>query len=97
MSLAFLPAAQISPVFSVLEREAGRFYPATTPPHIRYVHGQQVRTNNDLEGWHFAMTRALPRNHQDIFTFLQWMIDVVKNMTRGVAEQYSNKLLTTAK
>jgi hypothetical protein len=32
------------------------------------------------------MTRALPRNHPDIFTFVQWMIDE-ENLTRGVAEQ----------
>ncbi len=107
MSLAFLPVAQISFVFAVLEREAGRLYPqlvpfeqyfraqwivsAITPPEMWCVHGHQVRTNNDLEGWHFAMTRALPRNHPDIFTFIQWMIDE-ENISRGIAEQIDSAI-----
>jgi hypothetical protein len=102
MSLAFLPAAQISFAFIVLEREAIQLYPelvpferyfraqwivsATTPPEMWCVHGHHVRRNNDLEGWHFAMTRTLPRSHPDIFTFIQWMIDE-ENISRGVAQQ----------
>jgi hypothetical protein len=98
MALAFLPAQDIGQVFAVLEREARRLFPQLevffnyfraqwidsiiTPPIMWCVHEHAIRTNNDLEGWHFAMTRAIPRNHPDIFCFLQWMIDE-ESITRG--------------
>lgn len=37
------------------------------------VHSHHVRTNNDIEGWHFSMKRSLKRPHPDIFTFIDWM------------------------
>ena len=102
MALAFLPAPQIGFVFVVLEREAQRLFPqlapfeqyfrgqwiesAITPPAMWCAHAQEIRTNNDLEGWHFSITRSLPRVHPDVFTFMQWMIDE-ENITRDVMAQ----------
>ena len=91
MSLAFLPVHEIRPVFEVLNREVRAILPQLTPfceyfqtqwvqnrdtgPHMWCVHKQTVRTNNDMEGWHYAMTRAIPSRHPDIFSFIKWMKD----------------------
>ena len=55
-------------------------------PEVWCVHNHEVRTNNDLEGWHYAMTRNIPRQHADIFTFINWMQDE-ERLTRNMQAQ----------
>lgn len=61
-------------------------------PEIWSVNGREVRTTNDLEGWHFAMTRDMPRQHPDIFTFIDWMIseDAISQNTIAQIEAGTN-------
>lgn len=72
------------------------------PPTIWSVHERQIRTNNDLEGWHFSMTRDMPRQHPDIFTFLDWMIEeeaitrnTIAQIDAGVVVKRKNKKYLT--
>ncbi len=102
MALAFLPTEQIAPTFEILQREGRARYPQLTgfcdyfreqwiqSPHtgpaLWSVHGHAIRTNNDLEGWHFSMTRDLPRSHPDIFTFIHWM-KTEEKLTHNICAQ----------
>lgn len=38
------------------------------------VHNRRIRTNNDIEGWHYSMLPAIPRHHPDCFTFFNWIL-----------------------
>ena len=77
MSLVFVPVNEICPVFEVLNREVRAILPQLVPsgPHMWCVHKQTVRTNNDMEGWHYVMARTIPSRHPDISSFIKWMKD----------------------
>lgn len=71
MSLAFLPNEEVGPTFLSIEAKYGKFSEPVTnffnyfhnqwvkDIDIWNVNGQQIRTNNDLEGWHSKMSKFL--------------------------------------
>lgn len=85
MSLAFLPTQQVFATFQAFFGLISIHRPillpfmnyfrnqwiTRIPPNVWNVHGEDIRTNNDLEGWHFSMKRALCRDHTDIHSFLK--------------------------
>jgi hypothetical protein len=85
MALAFLPEDQILPTFQrykiLIEQHVPLLVPFmnyfqqqwinTVLPAVWCVHGRAVRTNNDIEGWHFAMKRAIGQDHPDVHAFLK--------------------------
>lgn len=85
LALAFLPENQIVATFQRYSELIQQYVPLLTPfmdyfrqqwittvrPSVWCVHGHAVRTNNDLEGWHFAMKRAIGKDHSDIHAFLK--------------------------
>lgn len=86
MALAFLPIEEVASTFDILDNLIREQIPATLNEFLDYyrsqwmnnipywnVHSHHLRTNNDIEGWHFAMKRSLKRPHPDIFTFIDWM------------------------
>lgn len=71
-------------------------------PDMWCVHGHDIRTNNDLESWHASMRKSIPRQHPDIFTFLNWMKEeedfsrnVIAQLDAGVEMKRKNKLYVT--
>ena len=82
MALAFLPIPEVQETFDrivilyrrevpVLNRMIEYFKFQCIPIiSIWNVHCHHIRTNNDLEGWHFSMKRIIKRTHLDIFTFI---------------------------
>jgi hypothetical protein len=40
-------------------------------PSVWCVHGHVTRTNNDLEGWHYAIKRNIGKDHPDIHSFFK--------------------------
>ena len=85
MALAFLPEDQIRPTFERYHRLIQQHVPFLVPfmdyfqqqwitavrPSVWCVHGRVVRTINDIEGWHFAMKRAIGQDHPDVHAFLK--------------------------
>jgi hypothetical protein len=81
MVLAFLPSAEIAPTFVKFMELIGHYVPfmeyfsrqwiETVRPSVWCVHGQGIRTNNHLEGFHYAMKRNIGKDHPDIHSFLK--------------------------
>jgi hypothetical protein len=85
MALAFLPSAEIAPTFVKYMQLVENYVPIlmpymhyfnaqwmqVVPPSVWCVHGQAIRTNNHLEGWHYAMKRNIGKDHVDIHSFLK--------------------------
>lgn len=85
MALPFLAEADIRPQFERLQ-QTGNTTPLlefmndvsstwieghTWPPSCWYVYMQFVRTNNDVEGWHYGLyTRAQGRNQLPMFLLI---------------------------
>ena len=73
MAFAFLPLNEIVPTFRKYMALIENYIPLLIPyvqyfhrqwivvvsPSMWCVHGHAIRTNNDLEGWHFAMKRNI--------------------------------------
>lgn len=82
MALAFLPVPEVLESFNLLSilyteklcclLPLLKYFRSQWIPLIPVwnVHAHHIRTNNDLEAWHFAMKRILKRPHPDIFTFI---------------------------
>lgn len=82
MALAFLPINEVNRAFEILDQiireniaDLGKFLDYFQTQWMFLinqwnVHSHHLRTNNDLEAWHFAMLRSLKRPHPDIFTFI---------------------------
>ena len=85
MALAFLPLPEIVPTFRKYMELIENCVPMLMPyvqyfhrqwivaisPAVWCVHGQAIRTNNDLEGWHYAMKRSIGKDHPDMHSFLK--------------------------
>ena len=82
MAFAFLPIPEVLETFEIFERNLANHY-AVLRSLIDYfrsewlhcipmwnVHAHHIRTNNDIEAWHFAMKRVIKRPHPNIFTFI---------------------------
>ena len=84
MALAFLPEAEITPMFETLRRQAPTaslqqfveyvtrtwVYGTTWPPSSWSIFMMAVRTNNDIEGWHHALNCQAAGRWQMPFYFL---------------------------
>lgn len=84
MSLAFLPIHEVLKTFLIL----AEFYCNTEHKvqclieyfqriwmqdvKIWNVFQENIRTNNDIEGWHFRIRRSA-RLHSDVYSFFHWM------------------------
>jgi hypothetical protein len=85
MALAFAPMAVIRPTIAILEQNSD---PALTQlfsyfrdqwlTRVRIqmwnVYKAELRTNNDLEGWHNRFSNLVSRHHPNIWDFLRFMI-----------------------
>lgn len=81
MSLALLPVSEVKNSFLALEKfyinynnqlsEFFKYFKRTWLSNLETwnVFIKEIRTNNDIKAWHFAMSRNLNK-HPDIFTFL---------------------------
>ena len=86
MALPFLPPSQIRAMFTRLQQQAtteplqkfveyvdSTWVQSTTwPPSCWSVYKQQIRTNNDVEGWHNGLNkRALGRAQMPLYMLVQ--------------------------
>jgi len=84
MALAFLPVSIVRLTFQILEGQAD----ASLQPLFAYftqqwldgvrpvvwnVYNEDVRTNNDCEGWHVRLNAAVRRHHPNIWQFMECM------------------------
>lgn len=86
MAIAFLPNPEVLEAYSILENLFLEKLPVLNKlleyfsSHWLHsyqmwnVHCHHLRTNNDLEAWHFAMQRSIKKSHPDIFTFIGKMV-----------------------
>jgi len=86
MALPLLPAAHMGPVYE-LQRQQATDSPAVTdllrymettwivsslwPPAMLSVYQQQVRTNNDLEGWHRRLNNVARRANMSFYLLVR--------------------------
>ena len=84
MALAFLPVSIVRLTFQILEGQAD----ASLQPLFAYftqqwldgvrpvvwnVYNEDVRTNNDCEGWHVRLNAAVRRHHPNIWQLMECM------------------------
>ena len=81
MALAFLPVAVVRITFNNLEAQSNpvlqplfqyfRQEWLTTVPTVMWnVSHQDIRTNNDCEGWHVRFSNAIGKHHPNIWRFM---------------------------
>jgi hypothetical protein len=86
MALGFAPLLLVRNTFAQMQDNA----PLALQPLFRYfdqqwlqsvspsmwnVHNEDVRTNNDLEGWHHGFNKAIGRHHPNIWFLLESFIN----------------------
>ncbi len=86
MALAFLPNNEVKESYLVLEKYFLKMDPALDKffeyfqrnwiknTQLWNVHGETLRTNNDIEGWHFSISRNLGKK-PDIYKFISFLQD----------------------
>ncbi|KRY28672.1 hypothetical protein T01_12879 [Trichinella spiralis] len=86
LATAFLPFHDVAAVVKLLGRDAtgsvavlfNYFRVEWMPPDrlpLWNVYNVNIRTNNDLEGWHFKMNRLAGKRHLGFYELLQLLID----------------------
>ena len=97
MALPFLPEDQISRAFRKLKRKAATrplqelaeyventwITSTTWPPASWSVYLQAVRTNNDVEGWHYGLNRRAQGKSQLPFYMLIMLLHEESRLTWG--------------
>jgi len=113
MALAFLPVAIVRLTYRTLQLQAdGRLHPlfvyfeqqwlTAVRPLMWNVYGENLRTNNDCEGWHVRFNNAIRRHHPNIWQFMDCMreeqaaMEVLQQqiMTGRQARRSNKKYLT---
>lgn len=107
MALPFLPEDQISPAFRNLKRKAATrplqelaeyventwITSTTWPPASWSVYLQAVRTNNDVEGWHYGLNRRAQGKSQLPLYMLIMLLHEESRLTSLQIRLVSNKKL----
>jgi hypothetical protein len=86
MALAFLPVAVVRITFNTLETQANPIlqpvfqyfrqqWLTNVKPVMWNTHNEDIRTNNDCEGWHVRFNNAVRRHHPNVWQFLGCLRD----------------------
>ena len=86
MALAFLPIAIVRLTFSNLEAQSDPLlqplfqyfrqqWLTAVPTRLWNVSGEDIRTNNDCEGWHVRFNNAINKHHPNIWKFLACLLN----------------------
>jgi hypothetical protein len=86
MALAFLPVAIVRMTFTTLELQASPVlqplfqyfrheWLTSIPVALWNVYHEDLRTNNDCEGWHVRFSNAIGRHHPNIWKFLHCLLE----------------------
>ncbi|KRY36457.1 hypothetical protein T01_13752 [Trichinella spiralis] len=106
LATAFLPFHDVAAVVKLLGRDAtgsvavlfNYFRVEWMPPDrlpLWNVYNVNIRTNNDLEGWHFKMNRLAGKRHLGFYELLQLLIDE-QGSTETLIQQVTSGRVTAS-
>ncbi|KRX45387.1 hypothetical protein T05_13669 [Trichinella murrelli] len=106
LATAFLPPHDVPVAVELLGRDAtgsiaalfNYFRVEWMPPDrllMCNVYNVNIRTNNDLEGWHFKMNRLAGKRHLSFYELLQLLIDE-QGSTETLIQQVTSGRVTAS-